>query len=606
MSTRLPRLTLRTLVAAMTVLIGSSVGSGSMSPAAVSFDAAAARTYVVNSTADRPDTDVATAACSDSHHRCTLRAAVMEANYHPGADTIKVPKGTYTLTRKGRDDGAIVGDLDITDSVTILGAGSSTTIVDGNGSVTLDRVFQVLPSATNVTIAGLTIRNGARTIDTFDSGGGLSWQGADSTGHLSLRNLVIERNHAKYGGGLALESGYADVIDLNGVTVRGNVVTAAAGGVEIALADSTSFTLRNSRIHGNVAYQGAGIDISGGTSSLGAPAVVIRGTTIDANHATGIAGGIENYSGQPGHPVVVADSEIDGNVGYEGGGIENHGVMTLAGVTLASNRATSKGGAFAADSGSATDFTNVTIDGNAAADGGAGIYAAVFLAAYPTIALSSVTMSHNTSTTYGAAIYLDPGALVSVTDTLIAKGSTGTNCSPSVGGLGNLSDDSSCGFGAGDGIADLKLGPLGDHGGPTRTRLLLAGSPAIDAGPSLGGPATDQRGFVRPQGLADDTGAVEMCQTAPAAPSLLAPRNGKVSKVRTVTLDWGDVPCAQTYVVVIRHGSKTGRLVTVIRGLHPSTYRTVTPHHGWTYYWQIRAVGDAGTTNSAWRRFHVK
>ena len=54
-------------------------------------------------------------------------------------------------------------------------------------------------------------------------------------------------------------------------------------------------------------------------------------------------------------------------------------------------------------------------------------------------------------------------------------------------------------------LADPKLGPLQNNGGPTQTHALLAGSPAIDAGNSLGCRdnlgallATDQRGFLRP------------------------------------------------------------------------------------------------------------
>ncbi len=45
-------------------------------------------------------------------------------------------------------------------------------------------------------------------------------------------------------------------------------------------------------------------------------------------------------------------------------------------------------------------------------------------------------------------------------------------------------------------IADPMLGTLGDHGGPTATRLPAAGSPAIGHGVSC--PATDQRGMPRP------------------------------------------------------------------------------------------------------------
>ena len=75
--------------------------------------------------------------CADPDGYCSLRAAVMEANAFPGADTITVPAGNYLFTIAGAgEDGAATGDLDLTDDVTIAGAG--TTIVDGSG---LDRVL---------------------------------------------------------------------------------------------------------------------------------------------------------------------------------------------------------------------------------------------------------------------------------------------------------------------------------------------------------------------------------------------------------------------------------------------------------------------------------
>ncbi len=62
-----------------------------------------------------------------------------------------------------------------------------------------------------------------------------------------------------------------------------------------------------------------------------------------------------------------------------------------------------------------------------------------------------------------------------------------------------------------DSFADPKLGPLANNGGPTLTMALLPGSPAIDAGNTSLAPASDQRGFRRPAGLAADIGAYEVC-----------------------------------------------------------------------------------------------
>lgn len=45
-------------------------------------------TYVVNSTGDGPDTNTADGLCQDAAGKCTLRAAIQQANAHAGADTI--------------------------------------------------------------------------------------------------------------------------------------------------------------------------------------------------------------------------------------------------------------------------------------------------------------------------------------------------------------------------------------------------------------------------------------------------------------------------------------------------------------------------------------
>src|SRR5205823_342800 len=55
------------------------------------------------------------------------------------------------------------------------------------------------------------------------------------------------------------------------------------------------------------------------------------------------------------------------------------------------------------------------------------------------------------------------------------------------------------------------LAPLADNGGPTKTRALGAGSPAIDhADPACPPPGPDQRGVARRQGPRCDIGAFEL------------------------------------------------------------------------------------------------
>src|SRR5947208_11529776 len=99
----------------MTVVRRFALGSATVSLLLVALVLPiVASTYVVNSTADAPDADVGDGVCAAANGACTLRAAVMQANFTAGADNIILPAGTYTLTRAGDDDAAVLGDLDIT------------------------------------------------------------------------------------------------------------------------------------------------------------------------------------------------------------------------------------------------------------------------------------------------------------------------------------------------------------------------------------------------------------------------------------------------------------------------------------------------------------
>ena len=62
---------------------------------------------------------------------CTLRAAIMKANHFPGGGvTINIPSGMYTLTIPASGpDGETTGNLDITASMSIIGAGAPSTII---------------------------------------------------------------------------------------------------------------------------------------------------------------------------------------------------------------------------------------------------------------------------------------------------------------------------------------------------------------------------------------------------------------------------------------------------------------------------------------------
>ena len=73
---------------------------------------------------------------------CSLRAAISAANSDAASggcpagddtDTVTLPAGTYGLSRSGAgEDANSTGDLDVTENVTIDGAGEAPTTVDVN------------------------------------------------------------------------------------------------------------------------------------------------------------------------------------------------------------------------------------------------------------------------------------------------------------------------------------------------------------------------------------------------------------------------------------------------------------------------------------------
>ena len=189
-------------------LLGAAFLSGGGVPAW-----GAVQTFVVNSTADVANSSPTSKVCATAGTNpvCTLRAAIQASNANSGTDTISLPAGVYTLTIAGRnEDAAATGDLDITDAVTVTGAGAGSAIIDGNG---IDRVFDVFASGTT-TISGVTIRNGNPGAAT--GGGILAGGTGNNVVSLNLSNVIVTQNTSANGGG-GIANG--DNLSLTDVTV---------------------------------------------------------------------------------------------------------------------------------------------------------------------------------------------------------------------------------------------------------------------------------------------------------------------------------------------------------------------------------------------------
>jgi len=246
----------------------------------------------------------------------------------------------------------------------------------------------------------------------------------------------------------------------------------------------------------------------------------ITGVTIAGGRGATDGGGILSFGNLALGNSAVVDNEVQfGDGAAQGAGIFAGGTSTtLTNVEISNNRAldssspSTGGGVYLEDTSS--QLLNVTISGNSAFDDGGGLY----FNGSGTALLVNVTIAGNTTVTgTGGGIFGASG--VNFLNTIVGLnrtgGGTASNCAPTLPGVSagnNLEEGSECLFTAsGDrrGL-DPQLGPLAPNDGPTDTRALLAGSPAIDTGSNSNCPSGDQRGKPRPQGAGCDIGAFEV------------------------------------------------------------------------------------------------
>ena len=470
---------------------------GLVVPVALARSAGAATTITVTTTVDELNTGGA----------CSLREAVRSANLDTaiggcpagsGADIIVVPAGTYRLTRLGaQEQQAVTGDLDILQSLTINGAGSGATILDGNGT---ERVLDVFTPAV-VSVNDVAIQNGHPAAGR--TGGAIV---VLENASLTLSRSILRNNRTSDG---------PDKINDGG-----------------AIYNQGTVTLISTTVTNNVA---GGNEGSGGESGTRARTVILTSSTVSNNTAQGNnptahlidgGGGIFNAG-----TLIVSLSTVSGNASpYRGGGIANTGTATVSRSTISGNTSVNGGGLFA--SGPSTVVSNSTLSGNrASVNGGATFSSAAVTLASVTFTLNIADSDANGTGDAGSS-YVAAGRVTlrnSVGDKNNDLGGQAPGCR--VAGTGSYFSQGWNHFGGtlgcvitgpktGDQVGgDAKLGPLQSNGGPTKTHALLAGSPAIDAGnPAATGatacPAVDQRGTARRDGNGDtvvrcDMGAFE-------------------------------------------------------------------------------------------------
>lgn len=497
-------------------------------------------TFMISSTGDGFDDVFGDGLAANDDGVGSLRAAIQETNARSGPDTIYLTSGTFTLSFDGfDDDNAINGDLDITDDVTIIGAGADNTIIDGAG---IDRVFDIFSGAT-VSISGVTIRNGAAR-----NGAGIR-----NFGTLTLKDSIVENNVASgefdsVGGGIANAEG--GDLTLDNVTVRNNSSEIHGGGLYST--DSTA-TIINSVFENNATeMDGGGIsvfngsldmtggairnnsaDLDGGGLSMESAIVSLSEVSVSTNTATEEGGGINVFG--DGAELRIFTSTITGNSATnEGGGIRTAGAtLGLMGTTVSGNTTTLGGGGLYSDN-SLVEIQNSLFASNTASEDGGGISSNGTIGS---LGISNSTFSGNATLLSGGAIYNTATAGTSLVNATVTDNSAGTFgggirslATTSLGNtivagnsavtddfdvsgfyfslgsnlIGRVDDAAGLFFGQNsdqigfsNDLLDPGLQPLADNGGPTLSHALIEASPAIDAGISVGTASADQTGNFR-------------------------------------------------------------------------------------------------------------
>ncbi|GEM_PF-1280250 len=420
---------------------------------------------------------------------CSLPEAVQAANTDTAVDSCMAGSGdddisfdTTVLPPTGTID--LSAPLLITQNLVITGFGPNSYTVNANGQKHAFEIDSVSNDQT-VTIDGLTVT------------------GANSGGSLP-----------GFGGGFYVNFG--DTLNLNNMKVTGNIAVFGGG-----IFNSGNLNVANSDISNNSTTNGGP---GGGIFTQNM--TTITNSTISANTATGAGGGVYAVValGSPAFSLTVRNSALSQNSATLGGGmlLSNNLSALIDSSTFDHNHATADGGALYAQLGAnISTFVNNTVAYNTADMSAAGIY---LTDSGTTANIVNSTIAHNNADANAddvgdiGGLFVTGGANADLMNTLLAGnfGATMPDCNTFNSNDFNLVEHSqNCTITGTTTRNILDQDPnldanLTNNGGTTSTEILLAGSPAINAGTSAGAPAVDQRGTTRPQSAGVDIGAVEM------------------------------------------------------------------------------------------------
>lgn len=271
---------------------------------------ASATTWYVNGVSGNDSNNCKTqsTACKTIGHTISLAAS---------GDLIQVAAATYAE------------NLSLAFNLTVAGAGSATTIIDGGR---VGRVVTISNTNTHVNLSNLTLRNGYAAY-----GAGIL-----NYGTLTLNDMTLTGNNVSSvslfgdsGGAIANE--YPAVLTITNSTISQNTVRSSlneslGGGI----VNSGTLTVSNSTINQNLAkgvgYHG-GVNHSRGGGVCNSGVLTINNSTFSSNMVPGGTGGGISNSGT----LTISNGTISGNSATSGGGIGNSGTATLQNTIVANS-----------------------------------------------------------------------------------------------------------------------------------------------------------------------------------------------------------------------------------------------------------------------------
>ncbi len=357
-------------------------------------------------------------------------------------DTINLPAGTFALTLPGvPGDGANSGDLLLTRSVVIDGAGPASTIItaggDGPNSIN-NRVFDIQAANGEVTLSDLTV-TGGRLAAGAPNGNNAAGIGVFAAGaNVVLDNIRITDNHTQpvpgsdeaVGGGLRVLQA-ASVTLRNGTRIDNN--SALVGGGVHAEPTALVVNIEGASIDSNSAVFCGGLRLAGPLTNLG------TGTVVSDNSAENNGGGAcvsGQTDGQPHTANLVGVTFGDNTAGIDGGGLHvaAGAAVNIAGASLFQGNAATNasGGGVVIDNNSTAQIDGSTVRDNTAGQAGGGM----FVRNGSTVTITGSTVSGNLSrdnNSGGGGIRVD-NATLTLTRSLIGGDSASTGNTAEFGG----------------------------------------------------------------------------------------------------------------------------------------------------------------------------